>query len=69
MKELAKAALSYEMSGTEDNTNHREEALTAHCQVFNYVLETYATDNVIAEAKADIISDKQPEGVHHSLLG
>lgn len=63
MTEPAKAALSYIMSATEDNTTHKEATLTAYCQVVKYLLETNATDDVIAGAEADIMNYKQTENM------
>lgn len=40
MKEAAKAALSYRLRATEENTTHKEGALATYCRVVNYILET-----------------------------
>lgn len=58
MKEPARAALSYWLSTTEDNTTHKEETLTTYCHTVIYLLEIYATDNEIAQAKANIMHYK-----------
>lgn len=48
------------MSASEDNDAHKEGTLTPYCQVANYLHETYATDDVITEAEANIMIYKQP---------
>lgn len=48
--EPVKTALSHRKSATEDNTSHKEGALKVYCRSVNYLLETNATDDVIAEA-------------------
>lgn len=63
VEKQAKAALSYRMSTTESNTIDKEGILTTHWQVFNYVLEAYTTDDVIAEAESDIMNYKQPKNM------
>lgn len=57
------AALSYPMRATEDNGTHKGETMTSYCQAVSYVLQTYATDDVISEAEADVMNDKQPENM------
>lgn len=57
----AKATLSYRMSATEDKTTHKEGTLTAYSQINTYLLETYATYDVIAEPKADNTNYEQRE--------
>lgn len=34
-------------------SNQQEEKLTTYCEVYSYLLETFATDDVIAEAEAE----------------
>lgn len=59
--EPAKAALPHRM--TADKRNHQQgDKLTTYCQVINYLLETFATDNIIAEAESDITSFEKPVG-------
>lgn len=52
-----KAAFSHQVT---DRKHETEGTLTTYHQVVNYMLETYATDNVIAEAEAGITNFKQP---------
>lgn len=61
MKELARTALSYRMSATKINTIHLIGTLTIDYLAVTYLLETYSTDNVIAESKADFMNYKQLE--------
>lgn len=68
MKKATKAAWSYCISATEDSNTHKEWILTTYCQYVNYLLETYTTDDVIAEGEAYVMDYKQPENmsvVHH----
>lgn len=51
------------MSATEDNTTRREGVLTTYCHFVNYLLKSYAHDDVIAEAEADLMNQKQPENI------
>lgn len=57
--EPIKAALSNRVTDDERNRQHNEKP-TTYCQVVRYLLETYATDDVIAEAKSEITTFKQP---------
>lgn len=59
LNEVAKTALSYRMSTTENSNPHEIDELPTHCLVVNYLLKTYGTNNVFAEAEADIINYKQ----------
>lgn len=38
----------------------KEGALTTYCKLLNYLLETYATNDVIAESDAEIMHYTQP---------
>lgn len=58
VNEPVKTALSYLKSATEEYKTHKEGTLKTACQAVNYLLESYATDNVIAETEADIINFK-----------
>lgn len=60
-KERAKAALIHRVCTTRKDDSQSEGRLTTYCQVVCYLLATYATDNVIAEAKANITSFYQSE--------
>lgn len=60
MKDPAKAVLSHRMSGTENNDDHKEGKFTSYCQVVNYLLKSYATDDAITETEANIMDYKQP---------
>lgn len=42
------------MCTTEDDKSQKEEKLTTYCQMVNILLDTYGTDDVMAEAEADI---------------
>lgn len=37
-----------------------EETFTTHCEVLNYLLEPYASDDVIADTEAEIMRFSQP---------
>lgn len=58
MREPAQAALLYQMSTTEEDNIHKEGTMTINCQVFNFLLETYATDDDMAEDETDIMNYK-----------
>lgn len=58
MKAPAKAAPSYRMSAAEDDTTHKEETLTAYCQVVSYLQKTHVSDDDIAEVEADVMTYK-----------
>lgn len=60
MKEVAKGALLHRMRATEDNDAHKAKKLTIYCQTINNLLEAYATDDFIGEAKADIMYNQKP---------
>lgn len=54
---------------TSSHPSRQKEKLTCHCQAVNYVLNTYATDDIIAELYVKFISYKQPKdlsAVDHS---
>lgn len=60
--EPTKAALPHRV--TADKKNHQQDRkLTTYCQALTYLLEMYATGNVIAVAKAEIKSFKQLAGI------
>lgn len=63
MKVPIKATLSYRIHATDDSTTHKYWTLTTYCRMFSYLLETYATDDVIAEAEGEIMYYKQPENM------
>lgn len=56
------------MSATENSITHKEGTLTIYCQDVNYVLETYAIDDIFTEAAVDIKNYKEPEVMSQSLL-
>lgn len=63
MKDPAKAAVAHRLCAKEDQNSQKEGKLTIYCQVVNYLLATYAIEDMIAEAEAEIMSFKQPEYV------
>lgn len=54
MKDPAKAALSYQLYAAQDDDSQLEGKLTTHYKAIDYLLETYAADDVIAEFEAEI---------------
>lgn len=61
MKKPAAAALNSRISlPSKSHRRHKEGTLTTYCEVVNYLLETYATDDVIAETDAEILRFTQP---------
>lgn len=58
VEEPAKAPFSYQRSARRSNTTDKEELLTSYWQLVNYLPETYATDDIIREAEADILNYK-----------
>lgn len=55
--EPLRTAFSHRVTA-DKNIHQHEEILTTYCQVANYLFETDATDDVIAESRADITSFK-----------
>lgn len=62
-KEPARAALAHRMGTSVEGNFYEEGKLTSYCQLVNYVLEAYASSDVIAEAEGDITNYKQPENM------
>lgn len=60
-EEPSEVARVNHLSATEDEIPQKEGKLTTESQVENYLLATYATGNVIAEAKAEFENIKQSE--------
>lgn len=63
MKDPAKSALVHSVCDTKEDDPQQDGKLTTHCQVVHYLLTTYATDDLIAEAEADINNFKEPKGI------
>lgn len=59
VQETANEAWSYQVTADERNSQP-EGRLTTYGEATNYLLETYAADNVTDEAEAEITSLKQP---------
>lgn len=51
------------MSGSLEDNAHEAGKLKGYCQVVNYLLETYATDDVVAEDEADITNYEHPKSM------
>lgn len=58
MKDPFKAAPTHRLCTSVNEDLHEEEKQTTYCQVVTYLLATYATDHVIAEAEAEITDFK-----------
>lgn len=56
MERPAGATLSARTCLTSSRRSLSEGMLTSYCQVVKYLLNAYATDDIIAEVEADIIS-------------
>lgn len=52
-EDLAKAVLAHRECATESEDPQKGGKLTIFCQVVNYPLATYATQDVIAEAETE----------------
>lgn len=63
MKDSAKPALAQRDCATREEDHQQEGNLTTCCQVDNYVLATWAIDEVIAEGEADTTTWKRMEGM------
>lgn len=59
MKSLVNIGLAHRLGAIKENNLYKERSLTAYCQAVNYLLETYATDDVIAEEEADLMKYNQ----------
>lgn len=64
IKELAESALLHGMSATEENGAHEKWKLITYRQSVSYLFDTYRTDDIIAEAEADVINYKQPGNMY-----
>lgn len=49
------------MRASVEGNAHEEGKLISSCQIVNYLLVSYATDDVIAESEADITNYKKPK--------
>lgn len=61
MKKPAGAAFSSRTCLKSSHRSCQEGNLTSYCQVINYLLSTYATGDIIAEASAEFFIYKRPE--------
>lgn len=61
MKDQAKASLAHKVCSTEDDDFEQHVKLTTYGDVGNYLLATYATDDVIAQVKAETTNFNWPE--------
>lgn len=55
----ANAVLLHHLSAIVNNETHKEGTLTTCCQVVTFSLKNFATDDVTADAEADIMSYKR----------
>lgn len=62
MKKTARAKLKARPSMSSSSCSSQHRNLKSYCEVVNYLLVTYATDNIIANAYMDVTNFKQPPG-------
>lgn len=60
MKYPAKAGLAHSICATKEVSSQKKKTLTTYCQLVNYLLSPYATDDVIAEIKGETTNFKYP---------
>lgn len=60
IKEPTKASIVRRVGGLFEDDAHKEGKLKRYYQAVNYLLETYATDDVIVEAEAEITNYNEP---------
>lgn len=63
LKEQAETALQHRTQVALSSHVHQEGYFTFYCQAVSYLLKTYSTDDVVAEAGASTTSFRQKEGV------
>lgn len=63
IKEPSRATLAHRMSASIEGNAHREGKLTSYCLLIDYLLEAYATYDVIAETEAEVTNCKQSENM------
>lgn len=63
IKDPAKAALAHRVCAPGGEQHQLEGKLTSYCEIVSYLLETYATGDVTAEAETDITSFEQSENM------
>lgn len=59
----AKASSRHRTQVESEDGDRQEGCLTSYCEVVNYLLTIYATDDVITEAEADILNFKQTQSM------
>lgn len=60
MKQTTGTALDARTCLSRSSCARQEGNLTSYCEAVNYLLPTYLTDDIIAEADMDVINFKQP---------
>lgn len=60
MKKPGRAPLNSRICLTSSSPARQEEKLTPYCKLANYLLATYAADDVIVEPNIDIMNFKKP---------
>lgn len=63
MRDQIKSALAHRVCATKEDDPQKERKLMTYCKVVSYLIATYASDDVMANAEADITNFKQPEGM------
>lgn len=63
IREPAKVVLSHPVTAGNKKDQKQEAELTTYCKAVKYLLKTYATNDVISEADAEITNFKQPTGM------
>lgn len=62
MKKPVKAALNACTCLSSSSQAHKEGGLTSYCHVVKYLLATYGTDDIIAEAEMDMMNVNERDG-------
>lgn len=63
MKYPGKVSAEQRGSATKEDDPQQKGKLKTYCQLVNYLLITYATDDVIEDVEAEITNFEQPEGM------
>lgn len=61
IKDPAKAALAHRVRAKKEISAQEEGKLTRYCQVVNYLVGNYASDDAISGVDAEVTNFKQPE--------
>lgn len=61
MKDCIKSALAHRACTTEKEDPRKRGKMSAYCQIVNYLLVTYDTNDIIAGAEAEITKLKQSD--------